>query len=230
MLVRLDDGDLRAQERQAQAALHLSEENAKLAGVNLAKAQDDFTRSARQFKDHIIPQEQFDHAQSELAAARAQQAISGAQVAGARAQLGVVETQLSNTVIRSPMNGIVSKRWALPGDVVQPAQPILSVYNRDSVWVTANLEETKIAVLKLGNPVDIEVDAYPDAAFTGTLTQLGTNTAAQFSLIPPNNAAGNFTKVTQRVPVKISITAAGGQQYPMPLLPGMSVEVSIRVR
>lgn len=230
VLVRLDDHDLRAQELQGQAALRLAGENANLARVNLARAQDDYARAARQYRDEIIPKEQFDHAQNELEAARTRQAIATAQVATSRAQLQVIETQLLNTVVEAPMNGIVSKRWALPGDVVQPAQPILSVYNLDSVWVTANLEETKIATLQLGDPVTIDVDAYPDAGFQGRLIQLGTNTAAQFSLIPPNNAAGNFTKVTQRVPVKISIAPAEGLKHPMPLLPGMSVEVSIKVR
>jgi membrane fusion protein (multidrug efflux system) len=230
ILVRIDDTDLRAQENQAAAALTLAQENLKLAGVNLSKAQDDFKRSDQQYRDKIIPKEQYDHAQNELDAARTRQSIAGAQIASARAQLGVIQTQILNTVIAAPMNGIVSKRWALAGDVVQPAQPILSVYNMDSVWVTANLEETKIAALKMGDAVDIDVDAYPDAVFQGRVIQLGTNTASQFSLIPPNNAAGNFTKVTQRVPVKISIAPAPGQKGSMPLLPGMSVELSVKVR
>jgi membrane fusion protein (multidrug efflux system) len=229
ILVRIDDSDLRAQESQANAALTLARENIKLAEVNLAKARDDFKRSEQQFRERIIPGEQFEHVQNELEAARARQSIGGAQVATARAQLEVVRTQLLNTVIRAPMNGIVSRRWALPGDVVQPAQPILSVYNLDSVWVTANLEETKIAALKLGDNVEIAVDAYPNVDFTGRVIHLGTNTAAQFSLIPPNNASGNFTKVTQRIPVKISIAPGSQMQHPA-LLPGMSVEISVKVR
>jgi membrane fusion protein, multidrug efflux system len=229
ILVQMDDSDLKAQEAQAKAALTLSQENVKLADVNLAKARDDFRRSEQQFRERIIPQEQFDHAQNELEAARARQAIGGAQVASARAQLDVVKTQRQNTVILAPMNGIVSKRWALPGDVVQPAQPILSVYNLDSVWVTAQLEETRISALKLGDVVDITVDAYPDIPFRGKVVQLGTNTAAQFSLIPPNNASGNFTKVTQRIPVKISIAPVTPPRTPAPLLPGMSVEISVKV-
>jgi membrane fusion protein (multidrug efflux system) len=228
VLVRLEDSDLRAQESQAGSALALSQASLKLADVNLSKAQDDFRRSEQQFREQIIPKEQFDHAQNELEAARARQAIGGAQVVTARAQLEVVRTQMENTVIRAPMDGIVSRRWALPGDVVQPAQPILSVYDLDSVWVTANLEETRIAALKLGDRAEVSVDAYPDVHFEGKVVQLGTNTAAQFSLIPPNNAAGNFTKVTQRVPVKISLGPVA--QHATPLLPGMSVEISVKVR
>jgi membrane fusion protein (multidrug efflux system) len=87
-----------------------------------------------------------------------------------------------------------------------------------------------VAPLHLGDAVTIDVDAYPDASFEGRIIQLGTNTAAQFSLIPPNNASGNFTKVTQRIPVKISIARAGKGSDRTPLLPGMSVEVSVKVR
>jgi membrane fusion protein, multidrug efflux system len=230
VLVQLDDTDLRAQELQARASLALAAENQKLASVSLARAQDDFTRAEQQYHESVIPKEQFDHAQNELEAAHTRQAIAGAQIGAARAQVGVVESQLLNTVIRAPMNGVVSKRWALPGDVVQPAQPILSVYNLDSVWVTANLEETRISSLKLDDPVAIDVDAYPDEKFEGRVIQLGTNTASQFSLIPPNNASGNFTKVTQRVPVKMSIVPTGKQHGACPLLPGMSVTVSVKVK
>jgi membrane fusion protein, multidrug efflux system len=230
VLVRLDDTDLRAQEAQSRAALRLAEENLTLAGVNLSRAQTDFKRSEQQFRESVIPREQFDHAQNELDAARTRQSIATAQISAAHAQLQVVQSQLTNTIIRAPMNGVVSKRWALPGDVVQPAQPILSVYNLDSVWVTANLEETKIGLLKPGDPVDIEVDAYPEAVFRGKVVLIGSNTAAQFSLIPPNNASGNFTKVTQRVPVKISIHREGSTTGTNALLPGMSVNVSIKVR
>jgi membrane fusion protein, multidrug efflux system len=230
VLVRIDDTDLRAQEAQAQASLRLAGENQKLAAVSFTRAQDDFKRAEQQYRDKVIPKEQFDHAQNELDAARTKQSIASAQIATAHAQVQVVESQLLNTTILAPMNGVVSKRWALPGDVVQPAQPILSVYNLDSVWVTANLEETNISTLNIGDEVAIDVDAYPDDHFTGRVTQLGTNTAAQFSLIPPNNASGNFTKVTQRVPIKISIAGAGAEASRRRLLPGMSVYVTIKVK
>lgn len=229
VLVRIDDTDLRAQEAQARSACALAEENLKLAGVSAGRAAADFRRAEEQFQGKIIPREQFDHAQNELEASRARQEIGKAQVAAARAQLAVVQAGLLNTVIVAPMHGVVSKRWVLPGDVVQPAQPIFTVYNTDSVWLTANLEETKIASLKLGDRVSVEVDAYPDVAFSGSVMQLGTNTAAQFALIPPNNASGNFTKVTQRVPVKIAVRQEGNGPR-VPLLPGMSATIEIKVR
>ena len=232
VLVRLDDIDLRAQLNQARSSLALSAENILLANVNLDKAQMDFKRAAAQLKDNIITKEQYDHAQSELESSKARYSIAVAQSNTARAQIGIIETQLRNTVISSPMDGVVSKRWALPGDVVSPGQPVFTVYDLQNIWVTANLEETSIGILRSADKVEMIVDAYPQIKFVGRVFQIGTNTASQFSLIPPNNASGNFTKVTQRVPVKISIQPIAGQKdsSAVQLLPGMSVEVKVKVK
>ncbi len=225
-LARLDDADLAAQEAQARAALTLAGQNVALAGTGIAKAEEDFARADVQFRDRIIPPEPYDHAQQELDAARARRAVALAQTGTARAQLDLIRTQRANALILAPMDGVVSKRWALAGDVVQPGQAIFSIYDLRDLWVTANLEETSLRQLRIGDTVELHADAYPDAPLAGRVLQIGANTAAQFSLIPPNNAAGNFTKVTQRVPVKISVAPAPS----MRLLPGMSVEVRIRVR
>jgi membrane fusion protein (multidrug efflux system) len=230
ILVRLDDSDLRAQETQAKASLAFAHENILLAKVNLEKAETDFKRASTQFHQSIIPKEQYDNAQSELSSAQARLNISNAQAVSAQAQLGVIQTQLKNTIITSPMTGVVSKRWVLTGDVVQPGQSILTIYNVKDVWVTANLEETGLGALRLGDTVGISVDTYPNVKFAGAILRLGSNTASQFSLIPPNNASGNFTKVTQRVPIKISIEQADKSQKHVNLLPGMSVEVKVKVR
>ena len=110
-------------------------------------------------------------------------------------------------------------------------QPVFSVYDRSETWVTANLEETSLHAVHLDQEVGIAVDSYPDRSFSGRVFEIGSSTASQFSLIPPNNASGNFTKVTQRVPVKISIREdAPPGARPADLLPGMSVEVRIRVK
>ena len=230
VIVRLDDSDLRAQEKQAKTSVVFAEENVSLAKVNVDRATDDFLRAERQYKDNIIPQEQFDHALKARDVAQAQYSIAVAQVGSAKAQLGVIETNLQNTTIVSPMTGVVSKRWALAGDVIQPAQPIFTVYNLSNVWVTANFEETKLSSIHTNDSVVIFVDSYPDRPFSGRVIQLGSNTASQFSLIPPSNASGNFTKVTQRIPIKISIDRSPDSSKSLPLLPGMSVEVKVRVK
>jgi membrane fusion protein, multidrug efflux system len=235
LLVQLDPTDLQAQESQAKAMLALDQESITLAKVNVEKAQDDFKRAQTQFKDNVIPKEQFDHMQKALEAAKAAYNISISKVGTAQAQLKVIKTQLQNTEIFSPMDGVVAKRWVLAGDVVSPGQPIFTIYNLKDVWVTADLEETKLGSIHLGDTVDISVDTYPDQNFKGQVFQIGSNTASQFSLIPPSNASGNFTKVTQRVPIKISIkpvTKAGQQDPPknIKLLPGMSVEIKVKVK
>jgi membrane fusion protein (multidrug efflux system) len=144
----------------------------------------------------------------------------------------VLNTKLNNTRIVSPISGVVAKRWVLNGDVVAPGQPIFSVYNMKDLWVTANLEETKFSNIALNDSVEISVDGFPDQQFYGRVYQMGTNTASQFSLIPPNNASGNFTKVTQRIPIKISLHQVNtNKDYRnVKLLPGMSVEVDIKDR
>ena len=231
VLVKLDVSDLVAQERQAKASLEYANQNTELAKINLEKTQEDYARAETQFNNgNIISKEQFDHATKAFEATKAQGAIAAAQVDTARAQLGVIQTQLANMVITAPMDGVVSKRWALPGDVVQMAQPILSIYDLDHLWVTANLEETDYSEVKLGQKVHIFVDSYGGKKFDGKIIQLGSNTAGQFSLIPPNNASGNFTKVTQRIPIKISVEYKGPKNKGEPeLVPGMSVEVKLKV-
>ncbi len=234
LLVALDSTDLKARENLAAAALNLATQSLSLAEVHVAKAQDDFNRAQTQFKDKIIPKEKFDHANSALEAAQAEYKIDKSKIGTAKAQLHVLKTNLLNTKIYSPMDGVVGKRWVLKGDVVSPGQPAFTIFNLKNIWVTAELEETNLASIKLGDKVQISVDAYPDQKFEGEVYQIGSSTASQFALIPPSNASGNFTKVTQRVPVKISIkpVESNGKKDSageFKLLPGMSVEIDIKV-
>lgn len=233
LLVQLDPADLKAREKQAKATLDLARESINLAKVNLAKAQDDFNRAERQFNDKVIPKEQFDHAQKALEAAKAELNIDKSKIGTSEAQLNVIKTELLNTSIYSPMDGVVGKRWVLTGDVVQPGQPIFTIFDLKNIWVTADLEETKLSSINLGDKVDISVDAYSNQNFAGKIFLIGSNTASEFSLIPPANASGNFTKVTQRVPIRISIEPVNSKGQPDPmdnirLLPGMSAEIKIR--
>ena len=230
LLVRLDDSDLRAQEAQSEANLEFARKNAALARISLRKSLDDFNRAEIQFKGNAITHEQYDHARQAVETARAQDDAAQAQIGAGKAQLNVVTTQLANTEIHSPFKGIVAKRWVLPGDVVQAAQPILTVYNLQDTWVTAYFEETKIRAIRIGAPADVSVDAYPGRKFNGKVIEIGTTAASEFSLIPPNNASGNFTKVTQRIPVKIGLEEHNQEGTSMPLRAGMSVEVKVSVK
>jgi membrane fusion protein (multidrug efflux system) len=235
ILVTLDSTDLIAQRNESEANLSYSRENISLEKVNLDKAQEDFSRAEAQYKSNIIPKEQFDNARHALEQAKARYNLAKSNIKTSAARLAVIKTQLLNTLITSPMDGVIGKRWVLTGDIVQPGQPIYTVFDLKNIWVTADLEETKLGEIKNGDKVEISVDAYPDRNFAGEVYLIGSNTASQFSLIPPANASGNFTKVTQRVPVKISIHPVDGKGDPVnekdiKLLPGMSVEIKVKIK
>lgn len=231
----LDSTDIYAQKNEAEALLFTSRGNINLEKVNLAKAQEDFDRAESLFKSYVISKEKYDNAFHSLEQAKARYELTKSGLKTAAARLNVIKVQLTNTVISSPLNGVIGKRWVMEGDVVQPGQPIYTVFDVNNVWVTADLEETKLASIENGNMVQITVDTYPDQKFAGKVYLMGSNTASQFSLIPPANASGNFTKITQRVPIRISI-------YPVDengnrvndknirLLPGMSVEIKIKLK
>jgi membrane fusion protein (multidrug efflux system) len=219
LLVLLDDTDQRAQEAQAASSLSYARENMVLARVNLDKTREDFNRTDSLFKTGAATREQHDHAASALETANVQYSIARAQVDTANAQLGVIEAQLLNTRITAPISGTVSKKPLMPGELVQPGQTILSINDLKHVWVTANFEETKIDRIDVGAAVDITVDAYSSRAFGGRVSQIGA------AIVPPPFSIGEFTKTTQRVPVKIEFTSIPDGVV---LLPGMSVEVKVK--
>jgi membrane fusion protein (multidrug efflux system) len=219
LLVSLDDTDLRAQEAQAAASLEYAKQNLLLVKVNLDKAQDDFNRSSALYKTGTTTKELYDHAGKALDTASAQYAIAQAQVDTSNAQLGVIETQILNTRLTAPISGVVATKALMPGDVVQPGQTIYSINDLSNMWVTANFEETKISRIRLGAPVLITVDAYSAHAFTGKVSLIGAG------ILAPPFSIGDFTKTTQRVPIKILFDT---RPESMVLLPGMSVEVKVK--
>jgi membrane fusion protein (multidrug efflux system) len=229
VLVRLDDLTLRAQEKQSVANREYAEQNAALARLKLDQAQSDFQRATVQLKNRIIPQEQYDHLAIALSSARTQYQIALAQVKVAEAQINTVETSLARAVIQSPIDGVVAKKWTMPGNVVQPAQPIYTLYDLKNLWVEANFKETQVHLLRQGDPVVVTVDAFPGRGFTGKVESIGVATASEFALIPPDNTTGNFTKVTKRIPVKISLDNPDPPDGQVPV-PGMSAEVRVDTR
>ena len=232
LLVVLDDSDLQADLARARTNIDYARQSSDLARVDLSLANDDYKRAKAQFDDNIISVQQFDHAGKAVELAKAKYDMAKAAVKAAEAELDVIETKLANTRIYAPSAGVVARRWVISGDVVAPGEPIFTTFDLNELWVTANFEETKIASIGVGDPVEISVDSYSGRDFEGRVLLIGAATASQFSLIPPNNASGNFTKVTQRVPVKISIERDDqeGQDAPVWLIPGMSVVVRIDVK
>ena len=143
----------------------------------------------------------------------------------ARKALEVVALNLEHTRIKSPITGVVAKKWIHEGDFISPGFPIFSVYDQENIYITANLEEVKMGGVKLGQTVDIEADAYPGTDFKGKVIKVGTASIAKFALIPRDTSAGEFTKVVQRIPIKISV------EDPDRLLrPGLSVRANIKVK
>jgi len=229
LLIQLDTADLQAHLAQAAAQLDLARKSVKLAVVSEQRAREDADRAAMQIKGNAITREEFDHTRTTLASAVAEHQVALARVEAARASVDVIDQQIADTRVTAPFRGVVAKRWLLPGDVVQPGQPVFTLYDLEGVWVTAVFEETKLRYLPVGTTVDLSVDAYPDHDFSGKVILVGAAAASQFSLIPPANASGNFTKVTQRVPLRIAIEKASGTgDDPPRLLPGMSVVVTVR--
>ena len=148
-----------------------------------------------------------------------------AKVKEAETQLALARLRLEKTVILSPVTGSVSQAIADSGEHVRAGQPIAIVNDPQDVWVSANIEETRIRQVQLGQPVDIAVDAYPDQSFQGEVHQIGAATRSEFAIIPAGSASAHFIKVTQRIPVRIAV------ENPDNLLkPGMMVEVGIKVR
>ena len=145
------------------------------------------------------------------------------QRAEVQARIRQKEVALGDRVVRSPINGVVDQKFVEPGEYVIPGQRLVMVHNPKAVWVEVLLKETKLGGLKPGQPVSISVDAYPGRSFTGSVERIGTAATSQFALIPSPNPSGNFTKINQRVPVRIKVD----QPDDNPLRPGMMVEVDI---
>ena len=257
LLAVIDSSDFIAQRNQSialktQALANLSQSEVKynsdqkglrVLEINLERAGEDMARAKNQSAGGVITPEQFDHikkayetASAQLDAARAQLLVSksmistaSAAVETANAQVRVLDTQLKNTRLYAPADGTLAKRWLLQGDVVQPSQAVFTLTLNKNLWVVAYLEETKISEIHTGQNVRFSIDAYPGVRFNGKVFLVGSTTASVFSLIPANNAAGNFTKVTQRIPIRISIDSADNYKdlSQFNIFSGMSAVVKI---
>ena len=165
---------------------------------------------------------------SQVAATKARAQSASAHVQQARANLAQAELNLQYTTLKAPARGIVAKRGLNVGQVVQAGQPLLAIVQIDDVWVTANFKETQLKDVRPGQRATIEVDAVGGRAFKGKVDSIAGATGARFSLLPPENATGNFVKVVQRIPVKIVLDP--GQDAEHRLRPGMSVVPTVYTR
>ena len=201
----------------ASAAVETAEQSLRQADGKLLQAKAD-QRSAKTAPDQV-------------SVVRAKADAAAAQVARRKAELAQAELNLGYTVIRTPVTGIIGKKTAEVGQNVGVGQQLVTVVPFDDIWVTANFKETQLAHMRPGQAVEIKVDAY-GRAWVGHITNLGGGTGSVFSLLPPENATGNYVKVVQRVPVRIDFDRPADDPFNEDglLKPGLSVVPEVRVR
>ena len=205
-LVRLDPNAVAAQQ------LDQARANARSTAANAAAAR-----------------RQIDAADAQVGVARRQAGAAQAVIASRRAQVSQARTTIGNLQITAPIAGQVVNRSVNLGSYVSAGTQLMAIVP-DRMWVTANFKETQLALMRVGQPVEISVDAYPGVAFHGHIDSVQRGAGQAFALLPPQNATGNYVKVVQRVPVRIVFDANGPDPRQFPIGPGMSVVPTVKVR
>lgn len=229
----------------AQAAVAVARTNIETAQIEQGRTADDLARDVPLAKTGAITDRELtdaraaaDTATARLQTARRQAEAASAQVSLAETRIATAHTaieqrktelefarlQRSYTTLTAPISGIVSRKSVEPGQYVQAGQTLLAITADADPWVVANFKETQLARMHAGEPVEIVADTYPNFVFHGEVASLAGATGARFALLPPDNATGNFVKVTQRVPVKIVLAATDAAH---PLRAGLSVQVAV---
>jgi membrane fusion protein (multidrug efflux system) len=240
-------GQAQAQLETASGQRAALEAQVTAAKANATRAASDLRRMQELASKQIVSAQQLDGARAvaqsanaavsaaERQAAAASGGVAGAQAGtrlaaarlqSARAARDNARLQLSYARIIAPSSGAVSRKSVEVGQLVQPAQQLMSIVSDSGTWVTANFKETQLSDVKVGQPVTISVDAYDGCSVTGHIQSISGATGSRFSLLPPDNATGNFTKVVQRVPVRIAIDKGCGLDHA--LRPGMSVVAHVK--
>ncbi|MFT3693024.1 MAG: HlyD family secretion protein [Kofleriaceae bacterium] len=202
--------------QQAQAAI--SAAKARVVTAETGRANSSGTSEAahgRLLIAQAVPEQ--------IAVVEAQVELAKAKVDQAAAALRTAELNLGYTKVRAEVDGVVSKRTVEVGQLVSPDRSLLALVDDRDTWVVANFKETQLAHMKAGEKVKIKIDGFDDATLQGTVESIQAGTGSRFSLLPPDNASGNFTKVTQRVPVKVVLT----DHKDLALRPGMSADVTV---
>ncbi|MDO2949032.1 HlyD family secretion protein [Aeromonas simiae] len=242
-------GNLEATRTQQLSLIHQAEAKVASVEAEALRAGQQVSRLAQLKQHNYSSQDSLDEAQanqkvaqaqllearSALQAARdnlkvldAEQQEAVARIAQSKATLAQAELDLAYTEIKAPADGIIGRRALRAGMYVQSGMQVASLVPLREVWVEANFKETQLAHMQPGQQVEVVLDAYPDQPVMGIIDSLAPATGAKFALLPPENATGNFTKIVQRVPVKIHIPEPG--PLAGKLLPGLSSEVTVDTR
>lgn len=236
----MDDGVVSQQQfDEAQNAVQTAGAERRVAAQKLAQAQREVERARAdlRMKQQSVERVRAREAEAQAVVAgsqaneknvgikQAEVAVMQAMVQQRQADLDYANLQLDYTVMRAPVAGVIAKNHAEVGQVVQAGRPLMAIVPLQDVWVEANFKETQLRSMRPGQKATIEVDAYPGEVFEGSLQSISPGTGAVFSLLPPENATGNFVKIVQRVPVKIVLDAASNDGSV--LRPGMSVIATV---
>lgn len=212
------------QRRVAQAEREIQQAEAELAGRVHGVAQ-----SRQRVVESQAALARVESGRHQVSVKEAEAGRAEARLTEAQADLAYAELQLQHTEVRAPVHGVISKKSVEVGQMVQPGQPLMAVVPLQAVWVLANFKETQLARLKPGMEARVQIDTFPGKTFRGTVDSISAGTGARFSLLPPENATGNWVKVVQRVPVKIRLDPKEFGN-PHTLRAGMSAIVTVRVK
>ena len=201
--------------QQAQAKLAQAQEGITSAQAKLAASRGGLQQATASGQQTVVNQSQYEAAQG---------AIAEAEVSIKAAQL-----QLSYINITAPSNGRIGKKNVEVGNRVQVGAPLMAIVDTN-YWVIANFKETQLNSIKSGQPVEIKFDAFRGRVFSGHVDSISPASGSQFTLLPPDNATGNFTKIVQRIPVKISLDAESLKGYESQITPGLSAEVTVGIK
>jgi membrane fusion protein (multidrug efflux system) len=193
------------------------------SGIALAEARVNESKSSVGIAESEV--EAAAAAPHEVTASRARISGASAEIERARAAVEQARLNLEYAVVRAPVAGIVSRKNVEIGSVIQGGQPLMAVVPLKDVWITANFKETQLNEIRVGQEAEIQIDAYGGTVFRARVDSISAATGARFSLLPPENASGNFVKVVQRVPVKLVLTATPDAEHV--LRPGMSAVVTV---
>ncbi|KCZ91028.1 HlyD family secretion protein [Hyphomonas jannaschiana] len=204
------------------ASLDAAATKAQAARASLDQSKAGITTAQSELS---VAEANYHRAQEDLASAKAAVAGADAQVEAAQARVDAAKLDATRTELRAPFDGVVANRVVAEGQLLSPGQQTMSIVPVSDAYIVANFKETQVERMRAGQEVDIHVDAYPDLKVTGTLDSIAPATGGQFSLIPMDTATGNFTKIVQRVPVRVKISdealATGLMR------PGLSVEATV---
>jgi membrane fusion protein (multidrug efflux system) len=209
----------------AKAALDSAEASIREAESAVAAAEARVVQARGSFGQAEAEAQAANSGPQQVASTRARIQAAAARIDQAKATLDQAKLNMDYATIKAPVSGIISRRAVEVGQVVQPGQPLLAVVSFDEIWITANFKETQLDKMKPGQNASISVDAYDGQKFSGKVESIAAATGAKFSLLPPENASGNYVKVVQRIPVRIAVDRNADPQHV--LRPGMSVVATV---